>query len=280
MKSIFDEVSAYCSRKTTTTYSTSFSWGIKLLHDPLRVPIYSIYGFVRFADEIVDSFSGYDQRNLLDKFKSDTYEAIESGISLNPILNSFQAVYHKFNIDKSSVDLFFESMEMDLDRSIHNQASYEAYILGSAEVVGLMCLRVFCNGEDEGFLKLRPYAMRLGSAFQKINFLRDASDDQEQLGRTYFPDVDFRNLSLVDKARIEEEIQTDFDVALQGIKMLPASSRKGVYLAYIYYQQLLKKIRKAPPQTILNTRIRVKNRKKLTLIVKTLLKFDSQFSTC
>lgn len=240
--------------------------------------MYSVYGLVRFADEIVDTFEGYDQRRLLAKFKADTFEAIEDRISLNPILNAFQQVYHQYNIDRSSVDLFFESMEMDLDRTIHDQASYETYILGSAEVVGLMCLRIFCDNDEDEYHRLRPYAMKLGSAFQKVNFLRDAWADQELLGRTYFPEVNMNNLTASDKKRIEDEIEQDFEIAMQGIAQLPSSSRRGVQLAYVYYMQLLKKIRKASPDKIMNERIRVSNGKKMTLIISMFLRGRDSFS--
>lgn len=272
MKSIFDDVSAKCSKLTTNAYSTSFSLGIFLLGKEIRQPIYGIYGFVRFADEIVDSFHDYNKSELLDDFKKETYKAIEQKISLNPILNSFQDAVNKYNIDHELIDTFLESMEMDLNKHSYTQMGYEKYILGSAEVVGLMCLKVFTNGNEEEYQKLKYSAQQLGSAFQKINFLRDAQADFESLGRTYFPSVDMQNFSQEDKAQIEDEIQDEFDEALKGIKQLPRSSRLGVYVAYVYYVQLLKKIKGLPANRILEERISVPNSQKFGLMLNSVVK--------
>lgn len=275
MKAIFDEVSVLCSKLTTKRYSTSFSLGILFLKQPLRNPIYAIYGFVRFADEIVDSFDGYDKKYLLDKFKSDLYEALEHRISLNPILNSFQQVVHQYNIDIELVDVFLESMEMDLEKQFYVKENYEKYILGSAEVVGLMCLKVFLNGNQEKYDELKPYAMKLGAAFQKINFLRDLKDDYQTLGRTYFPNVDMTEFTLRAKQEIEAEIALDFKEALVGIKKLPVSSKGGVYLAYVYYITLFKKIKRVSVERVLVERIRVSNGEKFALMFKSMLQFKT-----
>lgn len=271
MKSLFDNLSLEVSRLTTRSYSTSFSLGIYFLHDRLRDPIYSIYGFVRVADEIVDSFEGFDREYLLKKFKADTYEAIEQKISTNPILNSFQDAVHKYDIDPGLIETFLASMEMDLQKVDYNDEKYQQYILGSAEVVGLMCLHVFIEGDKEQFEKLKPYAMKLGAAFQKVNFLRDLKDDYHILGRTYFPGVDMENFSAEVKEQIEQEIEEDFRIALEGIKMLPATSKGGVYLAYVYYQSLFKKIKSLPAQKILSGRIRINNGRKMGLMINSLL---------
>jgi len=272
MKSIFDDVSAKCSRITTRSYSTSFSLGILFLDAPLQAPVYGIYGFVRFADEIVDTFHGYDKQRLFEKFKRDTYEAIEDKISLNPILNSFQQVVHRYGIEQALTDCFLDSMETDLNQTQHDVDSYRKYILGSAESVGLMCLRVFTDGDDALYETLKPHAMKLGAAFQKVNFLRDINADFQQLGRVYFPNVDFSNFTKEDKAAIEDEIETDFADALVGIKMLPPASRRGVYLAYVYYQKLFSKIRRTPAQQVARTRIRVANYEKMGLLCGSLLR--------
>jgi len=268
MKSLFDEVSASCSKITTKKYSTSFSLGILFLNKNIRNPIYSIYGFVRFADEIVDSFHGYDKKSLLQNFREDTYTAIENKISLNPILNSFQHVVNQYGIKMQWINSFLDSMEMDLHKQNYNNENYNKYILGSAEVVGLMCLHVFTEGDEKVFEELKPYAMKLGAAFQKVNFLRDIKADNEDLGRTYFPDVDLKNFKTHDKLKIEKEIENDFAEALTGIKMLPISSRKGVYLAYYYYTVLFKKIKRMPAQRIMNERVRIPNFQKLILMFK------------
>ena len=271
MKSLFDNLSVQVSRLTTQSYSTSFSLGIYFLHDRLRDPIYSIYGFVRVADEIVDSFEGFDQEYLLKKFWEDTYEALEQKISANPILNSFQQVVHDYKIDLELIDTFLKSMEMDLQKVDYTSEKYQQYILGSAEVVGLMCLHIFTEGNKEQFEQLKPYAMKLGAAFQKVNFLRDLKDDYHVLGRTYFPGVDMQNFSAEAKLQIEQEIDEDFRIALEGIRMLPASSKGGVYLAYVYYQSLFKKIKRLPATRILAGRIRINNGRKMQLMINSLV---------
>ena len=273
MKSLFDNVSMQCSKLTTRTYSTSFSLGIYFLKNKLRNPIYSIYGFVRFADEIVDSFEGYDKKRLLEKFKVETYEAIENRISLNPILNSFQQVVHQYQISQDLIEMFLKSMEMDLEKINYTSEKYHEYILGSAEVVGLMCLHVFTEGNKNLYEELKPFAMKLGAAFQKINFLRDMKDDYQILGRTYFPNVDMRRFSSSTKRKIENEIEQDFKEALIGIKKLPSSSKGGVYLAYVYYKSLFKKIKKVPAQKILSERIRISNGEKFGLMLKSMLQY-------
>jgi len=266
MKHLYDQVSMKCSRMTTRAYSTSFSLGIFCLRKELRDPIYSIYGFVRFADEIVDTFHEYDKATLLKRFKEDTYKAIEEGISLNPILHSFQATVHQYKIDRSSIDLFLKSMEMDLHHKIHDPESLKEYILGSAEVVGLMCLRVFVKGDDAQYQSLKPFAMSLGSAFQKINFLRDLQADYLHMGRTYFPELDLSTFDESKKKEIEQSIEIDFDEALKGIRLLPKSSRFGVYVAYVYYLALFRKIRNTPSELVLQTRVRIRNRHKVRLL--------------
>ena len=271
MKSLFDTLSVKVSKLTTQSYSTSFSLGIYFLHDRLRDPIYSVYGFVRVADEIVDSFEGFDREYLLRKFKEDTYEALDQKISANPILNSFQQVVHDYEIDRELIDTFLASMEMDLQKVDYNDEKYQQYILGSAEVVGLMCLHIFTEGDKAKFEELKPYAMKLGAAFQKVNFLRDLKDDYHVLGRTYFPGVDMENFSQKAKLQIEEEIEEDFRIALEGIKKLPASSKGGVYLAYVYYQSLFKKIKKLPATRILSGRIRINNGRKVGLMINSLV---------
>ncbi len=272
MKEIFDNVSAQCSKLTTRAYSTSFSLGILFLDRKFREPIYNVYGFVRYADEIVDSFHGYDKTYLLTKFREDTVEAIEQGISLNPILNSFQRVVREYNIEWELIDTFLKSMEMDLEQEEHDRGSYEEYILGSAEVVGLMCLRVFTEGNDALYQDLKPAAMKLGSAFQKVNFLRDIQADYEKLGRTYFPGVDMEKFQHSDKELIEYEIQTEFSEALKGIRKLPAASRRGVYLAYYYYLRLFRKIKSVPAERIREERIRIPNSSKMVLMFKSLVR--------
>ena len=275
MKALFDEVSMMCSKLTTKRYSTSFSLGILFLKNPIRNPIYAIYGFVRFADEIVDSFDGYDKKYLLGKFRSDLYEALEHRISLNPILNSFQQVIHQYNIDIDLVNVFLDSMEMDLEKQFYVKENYEKYILGSAEVVGLMCLKVFLDGNQEKYDELKPFAMKLGAAFQKINFLRDLKDDYKTLGRTYFPNVDMNEFTLQSKREIEDEIALDFKEALIGIKNLPVTSKGGVYLAYVYYFTLFKKIKRVSVERVLVERIRVSNGEKIALMFKSMLQFKT-----
>jgi phytoene synthase len=267
MKILFDNLSLQVSKMTTRAYSTSFSLGIYCLSSSLRDSVYSIYGFVRLADEIVDSFEGFDKKLLLAKFKIETYEAIENRISLNPILNSFQHAVHQYNIGLDLVETFLQSMEMDLEKVDYTAEKYQQYILGSAEVVGLMCLHVFTGGNLNQYNELKPYAMKLGAAFQKVNFLRDMKDDYQVLGRTYFPDVDISEFTLAAKEQIEQDIENDFRIALKGIKLLPSTSRGGVYLAYVYYKALFNKIKKLPPKKVLSERIRINNGKKLGIMV-------------
>ena len=269
MKQLFDDVSISCSQMVTRSYSTSFSLGIRCLDKKLRNPICAIYGFVRFADEIVDTFHDYNKKELLDRFKEDTYRAIEEGISLNPILNSFQHAVNKYSIDRELIDQFLYSMEMDLTKIDHTQKSYEEYILGSAEVVGLMCLKVFCNGDQAHYNELKPYAMKLGSAFQKINFLRDLNADFIEMGRTYFPGVSLEHFDEVEKKEIEKDIDKDFKMGLEGIKRLPKSSRFGVYLAYVYYYALFNKIKRTHASRVINQRIRIPNPVKLSILFYT-----------
>ncbi len=273
MKLLFDNVSVQCSKITTRAYSTSFTLGIYFLKNKLRNPIYSIYGFVRFADEIVDSFHGYNKKYLLEKFKADTYEAIEQGISLNPVLNSFQHVVHQYNIDVSLIETFLASMEMDLDKNNYSKEKYEQYILGSAEVVGLMCLYVFTEGNIDLYNELKPFAMKLGAAFQKVNFLRDLKADYTELNRSYFPGINLEQFSSQSKRQIENEIENNFKEALLGIKKLPASSKGGVYLAYVYYKSLFNKIKRVPAERVLTERIRISNGGKLRLMANSMLQY-------
>jgi 15-cis-phytoene synthase len=276
MKELFDMISRESSKMTTTTYSTSFSLGIRFFSKKFHDPIYAIYGFVRFADEIVDSFHGFDKAKLLKRFAEDTYQAIEEGISLNPILNNFQATVNKYKIDRELIELFLRSMEMDLTKKVYDTADeYKEYIFGSADVVGLMCLRVFCEGNEEKFQELKPRAMRLGSAFQKINFLRDLKADHFGLGRSYFPGVNMDKFDESEKKKIEEDIQNDFDEALAGIRQLPEGAKFGVYVAYVYFYALLKKIRRLPAKHILNERVRLSDPNKYWLLVTSLAKYKT-----
>lgn len=268
MISLFHTISELCSKTTTERYSTSFSSAIRLLHVDLRQPIHNIYGFVRLADEIVDTFHEFNKEDLLREFKKDTYAAIERGISLNPILHSFQRTVNQYKIDHGLIEAFFNSMEMDLSKRTYDNFGYEEYIYGSAEVVGLMCLFVFCEGNKELYHELKAPARRLGAAFQKVNFLRDVKADFEGLDRMYFPDCDFRNFTEADKARIEKDIQDDFNAAYQGIIRLPLKSRFGVYVAYKYYLSLFNKIKKLEPQRILEERIRIPNYGKAFIVAK------------
>jgi phytoene synthase len=272
MKALFDTVSFELSKKVTNRYSTSFSLGTRLLGSNIRDAIYGIYGFVRFADEIVDSFHEYNKRRLLVKFKIDTYQAIEDGISLNPILNAFQKVVRDYEIDHHLIDTFLASMEMDLEETEYTEAEYKEYILGSAEVVGLMCLKVFVEGDEKMYDALKDHAMSLGSAFQKINFLRDVKADYEELGRTYFPGVDLADFNMEDKIRIENDIRRDFNHGLEGIKKLPRSSRFGVYVAYVYYTSLFRKIQDMEPFRIQKERIRIPNNRKVALLFQSYLR--------
>lgn len=276
MKQIFDNLSHEMSKLTTRTYSTSFSLGIYCLNRTLHKPIYGIYGFVRLADEIVDSFHQFNKRELLAEFREETHKAIERGISLNPVLNSFQETVRKYSIEKELIDCFLDSMEMDLYKQEHSSDSYKNYILGSAEVVGLMCLRVFTNGNDNEYHKLKPAAMKLGSAFQKINFLRDLKDDYKTLGRIYFPNVNMEQFSQKEKKEIESEIEADFKEALAGIKNLDKASRFGVYVAYVYYNALFSKIKKISSCKIMAERIRISNTKKIGLLARSYFKHSLQ----
>lgn len=272
MKAFFDNLSYEISELTTKRYSTSFSLGISLLHKNLHKPIYSIYGFVRFADEIVDSFHGFDKENLLADFKKQTYEAITAKISLNPILNSFQWVVNTYNIPLELIETFLHSMEMDLEKQVYSKAEYDKYILGSAEVVGLMCLCVFVDGKKESYEELKPAAMKLGSAFQKINFLRDLSTDFQELGRTYFPGLSMEEFNAQIKFSIEADIELDFKAGFEGIKGLPKNARLGVYLAYRYYFKLFKKIKATSIEKILQERIRIPNTKKISILMSAYIK--------
>ncbi len=268
MMQLFHEVSQECSKLTTKKYSTSFSSAIQLLHHSLRTSIYNIYGFVRFADEIVDTFHEHDKGQLLQQFKDATYQAISDKISLNPILHSFQITVNKYNIDHELIEAFFNSMELDLNETKYDMDGYQQYIYGSAEVVGLMCLEIFCEGDKERFQYLKPYAQALGAAFQKVNFLRDLKADYEQLNRSYFPGIDFRNFTPEMKKQIEDDITADFQKAYTGILELPVKARFGVYVAYKYYLSLFKKIKQAQPDLLLNNRVRIPNYSKAFILVR------------
>jgi phytoene/squalene synthetase len=272
MKQLFDDVSYECSKITTKTYSTSFSLGIRFLGKQLHNPIYAIYGFVRFADEIVDSFHEHNKRQLLQEFKDATWQAIERKISMNPILNSFQYIVNRYGIEDELILRFFESMESDLEVTTHTPASYQQYILGSAEVVGLMCLRVFVDNDAALYDELKPSAMKLGAAFQKVNFLRDINADYKILGRTYFPDVNFERFSSREKEQIQKDIEADFVQALAGIKKLPLNARRGVYLAYFYYRKLFQIIKKTPAERVMSVRIRIPNYRKISLMCQSVLR--------
>lgn len=272
MNDLYQSVCISCSKKTTREYSTSFSLGIRFLAPRFRNPVYAVYGFVRFADEIVDTFHNYNKEELLKRFWDDTHHAIKNKISLNPILHSFQQVYHQFDFDMDLVDTFLRSMEMDLEKKDYSREGYEEYILGSAEVVGLMCLKVFTDGNRDLYNELKPYAMRLGSAFQKINFLRDMHADYIQLGRAYFPGLEMEKFDSVQKKRIENEIEADFKTGYEGILKLPKDSRLGVYVAYVYYFRLFKKIKSLPPERILEERVRIPDRRKFALFLQSYLR--------
>ena len=274
MKEIFDEVSYSCSEKVTKTYSTSFSLATKLLSENIRKDIYNIYGFVRFADEIVDSFHNYNKEVLFNDFSVDLEKALLNKIHLNPILNSFQHTFHKYKIDKELVESFMKSMRMDLIKKKYSVEEYKEYIYGSADVVGLMCLKVFVQGDNSLYNKLKNNAMKLGSAFQKVNFLRDLKADKEDLNRTYFPNTKFEKLSESEKNEIIIDIEDDFKKGLQGIKELPIEAKFGVFMAYRYYNQLLKKLKKTPATEIINRRIRVPNIKKLELLTRSYVKYQ------
>ncbi len=276
MIKLFHELSQQCSRATTEKYSTSFSSAIKLLHNDLRAPIYNIYGFVRFADEIVDTFHQFPKHELLAEFKVETFAAIERRISINPILHSFQMTVNEYSISHDLVESFFGSMEMDLSKTQYNSSGYRQYIYGSAEVVGLMCLHVFCEGDKGLYDSLKPAAQSLGAAFQKVNFLRDVRADYQELNRTYFPEVDFNNFTPAMKRQIESDIALDLSNAYEGILRLPTKARFGVYVAYKYYLSLFKKIKKTAPDNILEQRIRIPNYGKAYILAKAGLR--SQFN--
>ena len=264
----FYKVSNKCSEVTTKEYSTSFASAIRLLHHDMQQPIYNIYGFVRFADEIVDTFHDFDKASLLDDFKRETYASIDRGLSLNPILNSFQQTVNDYNIDHDLIEAFFHSMEMDLSHKIYDTRNFNEYVYGSAEVVGLMCLYVFCEGKKELYDKLKTSARALGAAFQKVNFLRDIKADFNGLSRMYFPGCDFNNFTQKDKAQIEEDIHKDFKEAYNGILKLPLKSRFGVYVAYKYYLSLFKKIKDLEPARVLEARIRIADYKKVMIVFR------------
>ncbi|MBG7629006.1 MAG: phytoene/squalene synthase family protein [Bacteroidetes bacterium] len=269
MKQLFDEVSFVCSKNVTKKYSTSFSLAVYMLSPKIRAAIYSIYAFVRFADEIVDSFHEYDKEALLTEFEENYYKSFDQNISLNPILNCFQHTVKKYDITDDLIQSFLKSMRADLKKETYETLEeYNEYIYGSADVVGLMCLKVFVNGDVEKYESLKNSAMKLGSAFQKVNFLRDLKDDYELLHRSYFPGVNLKELTFEDKAVIIEDIESDFKEAFSGIKRLPLEAKFGVYTAYVYYKRLLKKLNNTPSKEILNTRIRVSNPMKISLLAK------------
>lgn len=269
---LYHSTCSECSRLITQRYSTSFSLGIRLFHPRFRGPIYGIYGFVRFADEIVDTFHRYPKRELFDRFRADTWQAIADGISLNPVLHTFQQVVRDYGIGQDLIEAFLKSMEMDLTEQAYDTDGYETYIYGSAEVVGLMCLRVFCEGDAARFERLKAPASRLGAAFQKINFLRDIRSDHDERGRVYFPGVDFRRFGAEEKRRIEADIEADFHAALEGIRHLPGGARFGVYLAYQYYIHLFLKIKSAPAQHVAQRRFRVSDKRKVYLLFSSALR--------
>lgn len=274
MKNHFDSVSYECSKLVTQRYSTSFTLGTRMLAAKHRKHIYNLYGFVRFADEIVDSFHNFNKKDLLKRFEEDLRHALDSKISLNPILNSFQYTVHQNNIHQELIDAFLKSMNMDLHKQKYNsKEEYQEYIYGSADVVGLMCLNVFLEGDNDGYKQLKPQAMALGSAFQKVNFLRDLNADFKELDRTYFPNLDLSDFNEKSKASIIEEIEKDFDLALEGIFMLPESARLGVYTAYKYYRKLLVKLKNTPSRKIQSARIRVPNYQKMGVLAQSYLKF-------
>ncbi|MFT4153855.1 phytoene/squalene synthase family protein [Parafilimonas sp.] len=273
MIDLFHKTSQQCSRITAENYSTSFAAAIRLLHKHIRPHIYNIYGFVRFADEIVDTFHNYNKESLLNNFRNETYKAINEKISLNPILHSFQLTINQYHIDISLINAFFNSMQCDLDKKCHTETSYKAYIYGSAESVGLMCLHIFCHDKENLYEALKEYAKSLGAAFQKVNFLRDIKADNEQLNRMYFPGCCFKNFTGPCKKQIEQDIQKDFDHAYQGILLLPAEVRLGVYIAYRYYLSLFKKIKRLPPKAICKKRIRLSNHIKFFMLARAGLQY-------
>lgn len=269
---LFNVTSFKCSRIVTQHYSTSFTLGIKTLDKKFHFPIYAIYGFVRYADEIVDTFHDYDKEALLKRFKEDTYHALRTQISLNPILQSFQMVVNQYKIDHNLIEAFLKSMEMDLHNETHCPDTYQEYIYGSAEVVGLMCLQVFCEGNMVKYKELEPAARKLGAAFQKVNFLRDMKSDYLDRGRVYFPGIAFDKFTPETKVDIESDIKQDFDDAFEGIKRLPKGAKLGVYLSYIYYLNLFKKIKTSSANTVLNERIRISDYQKFLILLQTYFK--------
>jgi phytoene synthase len=273
MMELYNQTSYKCSQVITRQYSTSFTLGIKTLDKKFHYPIYAIYGFVRLADEIVDTFHGYDKEALLQTFKADTYEAIRKGVSLNPVLHAFQAVVHQYQLDLKYIEVFLKSMEMDLHNQKYNPELYEEYIYGSAEVVGLMCLRVFCEGNQALFEQLQEPARSLGAAFQKVNFLRDMKSDYQDRGRVYFPKVNFSTFDNDAKAAIEQDIKNDFKAAYRGILQLPKGASMGVYLAYVYYLKLFRKIQLMPAARILSERVRVPDKAKFILLISSYLRY-------
>ena len=276
MIELYHKISVDASKNVTQLYSTSFSMGIKLLDKNIHDAIFSIYGFVRLADEIVDTFHDYPKSEMLQEFKEETYKALDRKISVNPILHAFQMVVNKYSIDRDLIDKFLLSMEQDLNDIQYSSVGYKEYIVGSAEVVGLMCLKVFVNGDNDLYFKLEEPARKLGAAFQKINFLRDVKADYQELGRTYFPGVDLEKFTPYEKLKIEDDIQNDFECALEGIIKLPSSSRLGVYVAYRYYLSLFKKIKKVSSDRLMEERIRVPNTKKLLITFESM--FQNQFN--
>jgi len=275
MKSLFDAVSNDCSKIVTRSYSTSFSLATKMLSKSIRQDIYNIYGFVRFADEIVDSFHDFNKEDLFKHFVNDLERALNDKISMNPILNSFQNTYHTYNIDKHMVDSFLKSMKMDLHKKEYlTVEEFKEYIYGSADVVGLMCLKVFVNGDEERYLELKDSAMALGSAFQKVNFLRDLKADHDSLNRTYFPNTDLSRLDEAAKQEIIDDIERDFEHGMTGIRNLPIEAKFGVFMAYRYYRQLLKKLKRTPALEIKNSRIRVPNYKKIYILTRSYVKYQ------
>lgn len=267
MKQLYDELALRTSKMVSKAYSTSFSLGIFCLDKNYHDPIYAVYGFVRYADEIVDTFHEFDKHYLLNKFEADTYEAIEMGISLNPILHAFQQVVNEYQIENALIATFLKSMRMDLTKDVYDQSQYEEYILGSAEVVGLMCLRIFCENNDAQYQTLKSSAMKLGSAFQKINFLRDLHADYKHLGRIYFPGVAMEEWNDETKKQIEADIEIDFNEGFEGIKQLPRGARFGVYIAYVYYFSLFQKIKSLQASKVLQERVRIPNKKKYGLLI-------------
>lgn len=274
---LYEKTTFGCSELITKYYSTSFTMGIKTLHKKYHHAIYAIYGFVRYADEIVDTFHQFDKAYLLERFKKDTYQAIEEKISLNPVLHSFQKIVNDYKIEHELIDAFLYSMELDLQKVDYTQAGYEEYIYGSAEVVGLMCLRVFCEGNEAFYQELKAPAKSLGAAFQKVNFLRDMKSDFDERGRVYFPAVNFNLFDEKAKKQVEDDIEKDFDDAYKGILKLPKGAQMGVYLAYIYYKKLFQKIKKLSPKKILNERIRIPDSRKITLLLQTYFSYKLHF---